>query len=195
MLEEESQAGKLLVLGTLKLTYSMTFVGEDLELVGFAEFDELLDEFKSIANVDIFIKQSVDEEQAVGLRGQVGSVVEDRALFVASGVVGGRVHVALSVGSVVGLPLSDRCTRDGNLEEIGSLSEAEECHISTIRPSGNSDALRINNARFDEMRQPIDLLLNFDGTHGISQVSFESQATTPRTNSIYDDNQITEVRI
>lgn len=112
-----------------------------IQLIGFARFDQRLDQLNGVRKVHVLVHQAVNYQQSIlSVRQRedmrdiiiidtiqdilVGKGVDMRhnvSQSVAFGVVLGRRHIALGIARVVELPISDGRARYGTLENVWPL--------------------------------------------------------------------------
>lgn len=114
----------------------VAFIGEEEEVVWFAVSDEGVDEAGGVAEMDVFVDETVDEEEFTF---DFVDMVENTTAAVAVIVGLGKTHVSFGVMGVVAVPIGDGGASNGDFKGVGGAGKAHERHVATVAPAVDAD--------------------------------------------------------
>src|SRR5271168_5486124 len=113
----------------------MAAAGENHQLVGItAAVNQGIQQFHGIGEVHVVVAGAVHEHQFAF---DVFGLVDGRGIFVPLGVVLGTSHVALGVNGVVQLPVAYRRVGNSQLENVWSVKERFQSHVTAVAAAGD----------------------------------------------------------
>ena len=121
---------------------------------------------------------------------EVGSLVDERCLFVAFGIVLGGIHIAFPIHYFVPFPVDDRTTSHTHLEDIVVVGHQRNGHETAKRPAMNTDALFIDIGQRLKVFDSFHLVLHFNLSKLAESSLLEIPAAVFRASVVDDEHQI-----